>query len=100
MRHRIIKPLCWLITFISLIYSFSVEGLIDSSFYRSISIVFFIVSLTLNNKNIEIPLSINHKIKPVRMQTKTLTLNIETILHDNQNEMIVVRRKNYQQRGI
>jgi len=100
MIYRLIKPLCWLIASMSLIYSFTVEGPIDPSFYRSISIVFFIATLAIHKKDTEISLSINRENKPAAMQTKTLSLDIESILRDKQNGAIEAYRKNNQQRGL
>ena len=100
MRHRLIKPLCWLIASMSLMYSFIVEGLIDPSFYRSISIVFFIATLAIHKKDTEISLSINRENKPATMITKTVSLDIESILRDKQNGAIEAYRKNNQQRGL
>ena len=99
MRHRLIKPLCWLIASMTLIYSFTVDGPIDSAFYRSISLVFFIATLAIHKKDTEISLSINRENKPAMMQTKTLSLDIESILRDKQNGVIDVYRKNAQKGG-
>jgi len=100
MIRPFLKPAFWIIASMCLIYSFTVEGAINPSFYRSISIVFFIATLAIHKKDTEILLSINRENKPAAMQTKTLSLDIESILRDKQNGAIEAYRKNNQQRGL
>jgi len=57
-------------------------------------------TLAIHKKDTEITLSINRENTPAKIQTKTLSLDIESILRDKQNGAIEAYRKNNQQRGL
>jgi hypothetical protein len=98
MIRRYAKPACWLIASFCLIYSFIVEGTLDPSFYRSISIVFFIATLALHKKDTEISLLINEDRSAMPMNRKELSLNIDALLN-HPNASLLEQFKSMSDRG-
>ena len=98
MIRRYAKPACWLIASFCLIYSFIVEGTLNPSFYRSISIVFFIATLAIHKKDTEISLKVNDERTPMPMKTKELSLDIDSILKSS-NGLLSEQFKNISNRG-
>ena len=98
MIRRYAKPACWLIASFCLIYSFIVEGTLNPSFYRSISIVFFIATLAIHKKDTEISLKVNDERTPMPMKTKELSLDIDSILKSSDG-LLSEQFKNISNRG-
>ena len=99
MIRPFLKPAFWIIASMCLIYSFTVEGAINPSFYRSISLVFFLATLSMQKKDSEIALIMNEDRNPMQMETKSLSLDIKSILRDKKSEVIDAYMKYRSNRG-
>ncbi|MFZ9761483.1 MAG: hypothetical protein ACO3YM_05015 [Candidatus Kapaibacteriota bacterium] len=98
MIRRYAKPACWLIASFCLIYSFIAEGTLNPPFYRSISIVFFIVTLAIHKKDTEISLKVNEERTPMPIEVKELSLDIDSILKSSDG-LLSEQFKNISNRG-
>ena len=63
MVRRFLKHACWMIALCTFILSFFMKGSIDSSFYRSISMVSLLTTLVIHKKDNEVKVNVNHTIK-------------------------------------
>lgn len=99
MIRPFLKPAFWIIASMCLIYSFTVEGAINPSFYRSISLVFFLATLSMHKSESEIALIVNEDRKPMLVETKSLSLDMDSILKDKKSEAIQAYIKYRSNRG-